>query len=93
MLYCGLYEKADKEQDFFYVAYNMHWNPVTFALPKLPEGMTWHVLGDTRELTDSLKMRSIKDQTKIDCEERSVMILIGVGKPVKKTAKKTGKAK
>ncbi|WP_051204914.1 hypothetical protein [Butyrivibrio sp. VCD2006] len=93
MLYCGLYEKADKEQDFFYVAYNMHWNPVTFALPKLPEGMTWHVLGDTEEATDSLRMRSIKDQTKIECAERSVKILIGVGKPVKKTAKKSNKAK
>ena len=93
MLYCGLYEKADKEQDFFYVAYNMHWNPVTFALPKLPEGMTWHLLGDTEEIKDSLRMRSIKDQNKITCAERSVKILIGVGKPVKKTAKKVSKAK
>ncbi|WP_139165122.1 hypothetical protein [Butyrivibrio sp. INlla16] len=93
MLYCGLYEKADKEQDFFYVAYNMHWNPVTFALPKLPDGMTWHVLGDTDAAADNLKMHSVKDQTKIACAERSVKILIGVGKPIKKTVKKAGKTK
>jgi glycogen operon protein len=91
MLYCGLYEKADKEQDFFYIAYNMHWNPVTFALPKLPEGMTWQVLNDTEEPSDNFKMSSIKDQTKIECSERSVKILIGIGKPVKKTTKKMTK--
>ena len=91
MLYCGLYEKEEKEQDFFYIAYNMHWNPVTFALPKLPDGMKWQVLNDTDEPSDNFKMSAIKDQTKIDCSERSVKILIGVGKPVKKNTKKTTK--
>ncbi|WP_051656643.1 hypothetical protein [Butyrivibrio sp. AE3004] len=91
MLYCGLYEKEDKEQDFFYIAYNMHWNPVTFALPKLPEGMRWFVLNDTEEPSDNMKMQTVKDQTKIECSERSIKILIGAGKPVKKAQKKAAK--
>lgn len=88
MLYCGLYEKEDKEQDFFYVAYNMHWNPVTFALPKLPDGMKWLVLNDTNDPTSDFRMSSVKNQNKIECSERSVKILIGVGKPVKRITKK-----
>ena len=92
MLYCGLYEDKDKDQDFFYIAYNMHWNPVTFALPKLPDGMRWYVLNDTEETVDNLKMKAVKDQTKIECSERSIKILIGAGKPAKKADKKTAKS-
>ncbi len=88
MLYCGLYEQSDKEQDFFYVAYNMHWTPVSFALPKLPEGMQWKILNDTENTEDYKRMQTLKDQEKIECTERSVKILIGVGKPVTKTTKK-----
>ncbi len=88
MLYCGFYEKADKEQDFFYIAYNMHWTPVSFALPKLPEGMKWKILNDTEDTEDYKRMHTIKDQDNIECTERSVKILIGVGKPAKKVVRK-----
>ncbi len=27
--------------DYFFVAYNMHWEPHEFDLPKLPKGMQW----------------------------------------------------
>ncbi len=91
MLYCGFYDKADKEQDFFYIAYNMHWTPVTFALPKLPEGMKWKLLSDTEENGEYRRMRVLKNQEKIECSERSVKILIGVGTPVKKSQVKERK--
>ncbi|WP_408071119.1 hypothetical protein [Butyrivibrio sp. JL13D10] len=91
MLYCGLYEKEEKEQDFFYIAYNMHWNPVAFALPKLPEGMKWQLLNDTEHPSDNFRTSTVKDQTKIVCSERSVKILISAGKPIKKNIKKTAK--
>ncbi len=84
MLYCGFYETEDKEQDFFYIAYNMHWTPVSFALPKLPDGMRWKILNDTEDTEDYKRMHSLKEQDKVECTERSVKILIGVGTPVKK---------
>ena len=45
MLYCGKYAKINKrfDDDFFYVALNMHWEPKELALPKLPKGMTWEL--------------------------------------------------
>lgn len=45
ILYCGAYgEKEDGgPDDYFYVAYNMHWEPHEFDLPNLPKGMLWHV--------------------------------------------------
>ncbi|MCR5657616.1 MAG: hypothetical protein K6G06_09160 [Butyrivibrio sp.] len=88
MLYCGLYEKEDKDQNFFYVAYNMHWTPVSFALPKLPEGMKWHILSDTEEPSEYKHMHVLKNQDKVECTERSIKILIGVGKPILKKDKK-----
>lgn len=48
-MYCGCYAKSrnGEEDNFFYVAYNMHWISHTFALPQLPKGMEWHLLADT----------------------------------------------
>ena len=89
MLYCGFYEEKDKSQDFFYIVYNMHWTPVYFALPKLPEGMRWKILNDTEETENYKRMRTLKDQNNIECSERSVKILVGVGTPVKKDTLKT----
>lgn len=45
MLYCGKYAKINKrfDDDFFYVALNMHWESKELALPKLPKGMTWEL--------------------------------------------------
>ena len=49
IMYCGEYgRKADQTpDDYFFVAYNMHWEPHEFALPKLPKGMRWHVSFNT----------------------------------------------
>lgn len=43
IMYCGKYAYKDRNtpDDFFYVAYNMHWEPHPFALPKLPKNMYW----------------------------------------------------
>lgn len=45
IMICGKYAKLTrtKEDDFFYIAYNMHWENHTFALPKLPKGLVWTV--------------------------------------------------
>lgn len=43
VLYCGEYAKDEngKADDWFYIAYNLHWEEKTFALPKLPKGLHW----------------------------------------------------
>ena len=49
IMYFGEYgRKADQTpDDYFFVAYNMHWEPHEFALPKLPKGMRWHMSFNT----------------------------------------------
>lgn len=51
ILYCGRYSvKADgKEDDFLYLAMNMHWESHELALPKLPRGMKWERIFSTGE--------------------------------------------
>ena len=49
ILYCGEYgRRADgTSDDYFFVAYNMHWEPHEFDLPKLPKGMQWTLICNT----------------------------------------------
>ena len=35
------------EETYIYAAYNFHWDPQSFALPYLPEGLAWHTVIDT----------------------------------------------
>ncbi len=46
IMLCGEYagERAD---DYFYMAVNMHWEDHTFALPNLPDGLSFKYLTDT----------------------------------------------
>lgn len=49
ILYCGKYGILPDGScdDTFFVAYNMHWEPHEFSLPKLPKGQFWHVAVNT----------------------------------------------
>lgn len=49
VMYCGKYaEDGEGKPDAdFYVAYNMHWEPHEFALPKIPKGRNWRLCMDT----------------------------------------------
>ncbi len=55
MMYCGKYVlmKHGKNDDFFYIAINMHWESHELALPKLPKGMKWKLLYATNNETDN----------------------------------------
>lgn len=44
LMYCGMYAE---QEEFLYVAYNLHWEPQEMALPFLPEGMEWQKTMDT----------------------------------------------
>ncbi len=50
-MYCGKYARTDEqgEDDFLYVAMNMHWEQHQLALPKLPRGMRWEPVFSTEE--------------------------------------------
>ena len=52
ILYCGEYgRKVDgSSDDYFFVAYNMHWEPHEFDLPKLPKGMRWTLCINTDDM-------------------------------------------
>ncbi len=51
MMYCGKYARTSEgnEDDFLYLAYNMHWEAHDFALPRLPKDMEWKLLFMTEE--------------------------------------------
>lgn len=51
LMYCGKYAQRDGggEDDFFYAAVNMHWEPHEFALPRLPRDREWRLLFWTGE--------------------------------------------
>ena len=46
MMYCG---QEAKEGKYLYVAYNLHWNEQDFALPRLPDGLSWQLVFDTED--------------------------------------------
>ena len=84
ILYCGAYgEKADGEpDDYFYVAYNMHWTPQDFALPNLPKELKWHLAVDTAEaeqggFVEEGKEPVLKDQKKLTVQPRSIVVAMG----------------
>ncbi len=86
ILYAGSYVEAGTEEkgkdDFFYVAYNMHWMPHEYALPGLPEEALWRVAVDTGiEGADSIYQEGqepvLEDQRMITVPERTIMVLIG----------------
>ncbi len=49
IMYCGEYgrREGNAPDDYFFVAYNMHWEPHEFALPKLPKEQYWHICLNT----------------------------------------------
>lgn len=79
LMYCGRYAKLSRteEDDFFYVAMNMHWEPHEFALPKLPKGLKWYLLTDTREweISDNAS-RLLENQQTSEVDARSIQIYI-----------------
>ena len=48
VMLCGKYCKEDGNEEDLYIAYNMHWAPHDFALPK-PFKRRWELLLDTAE--------------------------------------------
>lgn len=85
IMYCGEYgKKPDGSQDdYFFIAYNMHWEPHEFALPKLPKGMQWHVAFNTDEkerngIYQEGEEVLLKEQKKFMVSDRSIVVFRGI---------------
>jgi glycogen operon protein len=75
MMYC---EKYAGEDSFLYVAYNLNPEKKTFALPHLPEGMSWHVAIDSGEgVYPEGEELPYTDEKTLDVAERTIIVLIG----------------
>ena len=79
MLYCGFYVPKESDHSFYYIAYNMHWKPVTFALPRLPDQMKWYLLSDTASDQIAETPELLLHQEQVLCDARSVCIYVGKG--------------
>lgn len=85
VMICGKYARLTRtqEDDFFYFAYNMHWEDHTFALPKLPKGLKWSI----KELTCDDVAGTIVHKTldewadKVTVPDRTVAILTSIIDP------------
>lgn len=78
VMYCGNYAKIDRVQndDFFYIAYNMHWEKKKLALPALPAGMHWEKVLDSG--TDSVHLEPEELEKSVTVPARSIQILKSV---------------
>ena len=93
IMYCGKYVRKDRvrHDDFFYVAYNLHWEPYEFALPKLPKGMHWEPCAAS-EAAREKEMEEVEEsrQQRVVLSGRSICVFIGKIKEDSKE-KKTGR--
>ena len=85
--------EGSESDDSFYVAYNMHWIPHEFALPKLPGRQVWTIALDTgAEGTDGICAEGseevLPDQRTVTVPERTILVLQGKPKGNRKTATK-----
>ena len=84
VLYCGEYGKREDGSfdDYFFVMYNMHWEPHEFGLPHLPRNRRWYVAIDTSlgQINGYYEMGNeplLEEQNRYMVKERSIVVLIG----------------
>jgi len=82
-LLCGRHAREGTEEDnYIYVAMNMHWEPRNFEIPALPEGMLWHVFANT-DLQPPYDVAEVEHEIEVENQSefllgpRSVVILVG----------------
>ena len=74
---------ADND-DFIYVAMNMHWEMHGFELPQLPDGLAWHVFANTgvetpNDIHEPGEEPLIESNHEVLVGPRSIMVLVGRG--------------
>jgi isoamylase len=80
---CGKHAKGGSEEDdYIYVAANMHWDALPFELPGLPANMKWHVFANTglespRDCWEPGSEPVVEDPYNFLVGGRSIAILVG----------------
>lgn len=94
VLYWGPYQMREdgSEDNTFYVAFNMHWEPHMFGLPRLPKGEAWYLVCDTSKDSEEGEAllaaeEPLKNQLLGAAPPRSILIL-QAGKAGEKEKKK-----
>lgn len=83
VMFCGKHCVTDgKEEECLYIAYNMHWEPHNFALPKPFKNKRWRLLFDTaKEAKMQTSGGTDGDEQSITLQGRSVCIYISETAP------------
>ncbi len=79
---CGKHAKGGTVEDnYIYVAMNMHWQTHGFELPGLPSGLAWHVFVNTclapNDAAEPGQEPLLENQQGILVGDRSLVILVG----------------
>lgn len=84
IMYSGDYGKKPdgSADDYFFVAYNMHWEPHEFALPNLPKGMKWRVAFNTEDkevngIYQEGRELEVENQKQFPVPARTIVVFIG----------------
>ena len=91
MMLCGKYAPIHKRKsdDFFYLAFNMHWEPHHYDLPKLPKDMQWKVLIDTtKNVLPAISNEELDNQKVYEVQPRSIVVFIGENVKAKRKSMK-----
>lgn len=85
VMYCGKYAHISRtrEDSFFFIAFNMHWDIHEFGLPKLPKTMKWYLKADTgsrsgQDYYQEGKELLLSNQEKLTVADRTTMVLIAL---------------
>ena len=77
IMYCGK-RRGQKEEDFLYLALNMHWEAGVFAMPKMPKGIDWELLLITDEAGQEETMQENNFNSTVKCiPPRTVAVFAG----------------
>lgn len=84
IMLCGIYAgRCQKDQDnYFYLAFNSHWEKHDFALPNLPKGKKWYLVYNThcsavQTYSVGMKEPLLSNQKCLQVLPRSIIVLIG----------------
>lgn len=88
IMYCGEYgHKSDgTADDYFFVAYNMHWEPHIFSLPNLPPNRTWYLsmntyLQEINGFYEEGQEPVLEDQKSYEIPPRTIAVFVGKKDP------------
>lgn len=75
MMYCGTYATNDngEEDDIIYVAYNLHWEKHSLALPTIPNEYEWQIVMDSAGKCSQEQLDL--QERKVVVQERSIVVL------------------